>query len=113
MDPAPALAVSPRLNGDQGDRALSALIEPPFSAPASVAPAPGKTETTSRCSQELAGDGNGDTVGSGQAPFGPSLGGQLRLADGSRKYVYARNLDQVIRRLQDQRWHCGRHSPCA
>jgi hypothetical protein len=26
---------------------------------------------------------------------------QLRLADGSRKYVYARNRDEVITRLQD------------
>ena len=30
--------------------------------------------------------------------------GQLRLADGSRKYIYARNRRELITRLQEERW---------
>lgn len=37
--------------------------------------------------------------------------GQVRLPDGSRKYVYARNRDEVIRRLQDQRWRIAAGIP--
>lgn len=35
--------------------------------------------------------------------------GQLRLADGTRKYVYARNRRELITRLQEERWRlaCG------
>ncbi len=35
--------------------------------------------------------------------------GQLRLADGSRKYVYARNRRELVTRLQEERWRlaCG------
>ena len=30
--------------------------------------------------------------------------GQLRLSDGSRKYVYAHSRDQLVARLQEERW---------
>jgi integrase len=35
--------------------------------------------------------------------------GQLRLADGSRRYIYARNRRELIARLQEERWRlaCG------
>jgi hypothetical protein len=35
--------------------------------------------------------------------------GQLRLADGTRKYVYSRNRRELIARLQEERWRlaCG------
>lgn len=35
--------------------------------------------------------------------------GQLRLADGTRKYMYARNRRELITRLQEERWRfaCG------
>src|SRR5215472_8747343 len=37
--------------------------------------------------------------------------GQLRLADGSRKYVYARNRRELITRLQEERWRLASGMP--
>ena len=37
--------------------------------------------------------------------------GQLRLADGTRKYVYARNRRELITRLQEERWRLASGMP--
>jgi integrase len=37
--------------------------------------------------------------------------GQLRLADGSRKYIYARNRRELITRLQEERWRLASGMP--
>jgi integrase len=37
--------------------------------------------------------------------------GQLRLADGSRKYVYSRNRRELITRLQEERWRLASGMP--
>jgi integrase len=37
--------------------------------------------------------------------------GQLRLADGARRYVYARNRDELITQLQEERWRIANGIP--
>src|SRR5215469_170653 len=37
--------------------------------------------------------------------------GQLRLADGSRKFLYARNRRELITRLQEERWRLASGMP--